>query len=134
MEVGATLVGALTLVEDISAPLTSARAAPIYVLAGPMCTSQAVAAVGLVAAGLGGGVMTDSMAPATRTGAPIRTATGRNEVRPISDRAMAIFFAILVAIVVLGYLLMTKLADDTRAEHCMMAHGKNCGAMERPSD
>ena len=55
-------------------------------------------------------------------------------VRPISDRAMAIFFAILVAIVVLGYLLMTKLADDTRAEHCMMAHGKNCGAMERPSD
>ena len=58
---------------------------------------------------------------------------GQN-VRPISDRAMAIFFAILVAIVVLGYLLMTKLADDTRAEHCMMAHGKNCGAMERPSD
>jgi len=44
---------------------------------------------------------------------------------PISDRAMAIFsFAILVAIVVLGYLLMTKLADDSRAENCMMAHRK----------
>ena len=38
-------------------------------------------------------------------------------VRPISDRAMAIFFAILVAIVVLGYLLMTKLADDRRELH-----------------
>jgi hypothetical protein len=29
---------------------------------------------------------------------------------------VAIFFAILVAILVLGYLLMTKLADDSRAE------------------
>jgi uncharacterized membrane protein len=55
-------------------------------------------------------------------------------VRPISDRAMAIFFAIFVAIVVLGYLLMTKLADDSRAENCMMAHRKNCGAIEWPSD
>jgi hypothetical protein len=55
-------------------------------------------------------------------------------VRPISDRAKAIFFAILVAVVVLGYLLMTKLADDSRAENCMMAHRKNCGAIEWPSD
>jgi hypothetical protein len=53
-------------------------------------------------------------------------------VRPISDRAVAIFFAILVAILVLGYLLMTKLADDSRAENCMMAHRKNCGAIECP--
>jgi uncharacterized membrane protein len=55
-------------------------------------------------------------------------------VRSISDRAMAIFFAILVAIVALGYLLMTKLADDSRAENCMMAHRKNCGAIEWPSN
>jgi uncharacterized membrane protein len=55
-------------------------------------------------------------------------------VRPISDRAKAIFFAILVAVVVLGYLLMTKLADDSRAENCMMAHRKNCGAIEWPSN
>jgi hypothetical protein len=55
-------------------------------------------------------------------------------VRPISDRAVAIFFAILVAILVLGYLLVTKLADDSRAEKCMMAHRKNCGAIEWPSN
>jgi hypothetical protein len=54
-------------------------------------------------------------------------------VRPISDRAVAIFFAVLVAILVLGYLLMTKLADDSRAENCMMEHRKNCGAIEWPS-
>ena len=53
-------------------------------------------------------------------------------VRPISDRA--VFFAILVAILVLGYLLMTKLSDDSRAENCMMAHRKNCGAIEWPSN
>jgi hypothetical protein len=53
---------------------------------------------------------------------------------PISDRAVAIFFAILVALLVLGYLLMTKLADDSRAENCMMAHRKNCGAIEWPSN
>jgi hypothetical protein len=55
-------------------------------------------------------------------------------LRRISERAKAIFFAILVAVVVLGYLLMTKLADDSRAENCMMAHRKNCGAIEWPSD
>jgi uncharacterized membrane protein len=47
---------------------------------------------------------------------------------------VAIFFAILVAILVLGYLLMAKLSDDSRAENCMMAHRKNCGAMEWPSN
>lgn len=54
--------------------------------------------------------------------------------RPISDRAAAIVFAFLLAIVVLGYLLMTELADDSRAENCMMEHRKNCGAIERPSN
>jgi hypothetical protein len=34
----------------------------------------------------------------------------------------------------LEYLLMTKLAGDSRAENCMMAHGKNCGAIEWPSN
>jgi uncharacterized membrane protein len=70
---------------------------------------------------------------------PSSTPNGRpkrhsqQSVRPISDRAMAIFFAFLFAIVVLGYLLMTKLADDSAAEHCMMGHRKNCGAIEWPS-
>jgi len=54
-------------------------------------------------------------------------------VRPVSDRAVAIFFAFVVAIVVLGYLLMTRLAEDSGAEHCMMEHRKNCGAIEWPS-
>ncbi len=54
-------------------------------------------------------------------------------VRPISDRAVAIFIAFLVAIVVLGYLLMTKLTADSHAETCMMEHRKNCGAIEWPS-
>jgi hypothetical protein len=54
-------------------------------------------------------------------------------VRPISGRAVAIFFAVLVAIFVFGYLLMTNLADDSRAENCMMEHRKNCGAIEWPS-
>jgi hypothetical protein len=54
-------------------------------------------------------------------------------VRPTSDRAKAIFVAFLFAIVVLGYLLMTKLADDSGAEHCMMEHRKNCDAIEWPS-
>ena len=54
-------------------------------------------------------------------------------VRPIPDRAVAIFLIILVAIIALGYLLMTTLAGDTRAENCMMEHRKNCGAIEWPS-
>ena len=54
-------------------------------------------------------------------------------VRPVSDRAVAIFFAFVVAIVVLGYVLMTSLADDSGAEHCMMEHRKNCSAIEWPS-
>jgi hypothetical protein len=54
-------------------------------------------------------------------------------VRPVSDRAVAFFFVFLVAMVVLGYLLMTKLAADSGAEHCMMEHRKNCGAIEWPS-
>jgi hypothetical protein len=54
-------------------------------------------------------------------------------MRPVSDRAVAIFVAFIFAIVVLGYLLMTMLADDTGAEHCMMEHRRNCGAIEWPS-
>ncbi|WJR80765.1 hypothetical protein [Bradyrhizobium sp. NP1] len=61
-----------------------------------------------------------------------RPDAGKNE-QPVSNRAKAIFVAVLGAILVLGYLLMTELADDTSAEHCMMAHRKNCGAIEWPS-
>jgi hypothetical protein len=54
-------------------------------------------------------------------------------MRAVSDRALAIFFAFLAAFVVLGYLLMTMLADDSRAENCMMEHRKNCDAIDWPS-
>jgi hypothetical protein len=55
------------------------------------------------------------------------------KMRPVSDRAMAIFFAFLVAFVVLGYLAMTKLADDSRAENCMMEHCKIATQSNGPS-
>jgi hypothetical protein len=54
-------------------------------------------------------------------------------VRRIPDRTIGIFCAVLVAILVVGYLLMSKLEDDARAENCMMSHRKNCGAIEWPS-
>jgi hypothetical protein len=89
MEVADTEVAdteaAVTLVEA-----TSAEAGPMCTLAGPMCTlagpilaSPEAAASGMTAAvGLVGiGVMAE--APATRTGELIRTATGRNELKPM---------------------------------------------------
>ena len=67
----------------------------------------------------------------TPNGRPKRPS--KQAMRPVSDRAVAIFVAFIFAIVVLGYLLMTMLADDTGAEHCMMEHRRNCGAIEWPS-
>ena len=75
--------------------------------------------------------MSNQDPPSTPNGR--RKRHSQQNVRPISDRAVAIFFAFLFAIVVLGYLLMTKLADDSGAENCMMEHRKNCGAIEWPS-
>jgi hypothetical protein len=76
-----------------SPAVTSAEAAPVCTLAGLMCTLAEpmlaeIAAVGLspeiAAVGLAGGVMADPMPPATRTAGFIRTATGRNELKPVS--------------------------------------------------
>lgn len=78
---------AVTLVE-----VTSAEGGPMCTLVGPMCTlegtilaSPEVATSGITATvGLAGiGVMADLMAPATRTAGLIRTATGRNELKPM---------------------------------------------------
>ena len=56
---------------------------------------------------------------------------GDRDSRPISDRAIAISAAILVAALVLGYLLLNKLADMSSEEDCALAHRRNCGSSEQ---
>jgi hypothetical protein len=60
-------------------------AEPMCTLVGPMFASPETTASGTMAAvGLAGiWVMADSMAPATRIRGLIRTATGRNELKPM---------------------------------------------------
>jgi hypothetical protein len=53
--------------------------------------------------------------------------------RPISDRALAMFFIALAIALVLGYLLLSKLADMSQEEDCALAHRKTCGASALPS-
>jgi len=85
MEVADT-EAAVTLVGATSAAVTSAEAGPMCTLAGPAspeaATSGMTEAVGIAAVGLAAGVM-GAMVPATRTGAFIRTATGRSELKPM---------------------------------------------------
>ena len=83
-----TLVGATSAAVTLPGG-TSAEAAPTCTLAAPMCTlaepaSPEAATSGVTAAVwlAGIGVM-DPMAPATRTAGLIRTATGRNELKPM---------------------------------------------------
>ena len=74
---------AVTLVAATSAAVTLvgatlAEAGPMCTLAGPILASPEAAASGITAAvGLAG------MPPATRTAGLIRTATGRNELKPM---------------------------------------------------
>ncbi len=53
--------------------------------------------------------------------------------RPISDRSLALIFVALAAALVLGYLLLSKLADMSQEEDCALAHRKSCGASELSS-
>jgi hypothetical protein len=48
------------------------------------------------------------------------------EMRPIPDSVLAIFLAILAVALVLGYLLLNKMADISREEDCMLAHRTTC--------
>jgi hypothetical protein len=50
--------------------------------------------------------------------------------RPIPDRLLAIFLAVLVVALVLGYLFLNKLVDISGQEDCVLAHRKNCAANE----
>jgi len=51
-------------------------------------------------------------------------------VRPVSNRRLALFLVALAAALVLGYLLLSKLADISQQEDCALAHRRNCGASE----
>ena len=53
--------------------------------------------------------------------------------RPIPDRLLAIFLAVLVVALVLGYLFVNKLAEISSEEDCALAHRKNCAAVDVPS-
>ncbi len=55
---------------------------------------------------------------------------GDTSPRPVSDRRLALFFVALAAALVLGYLLLSKLADMSQEEDCALAHRKTCGASE----
>ena len=52
---------------------------------------------------------------------------------PIPDAALALFLVVLAAALVLGYLLLNKMLDISQQEDCMLAHRKNCAAIELPS-
>jgi hypothetical protein len=56
------------------------------------------------------------------------------DTRPVPDRLLAIFLAVLVVALVLGYLFLNKLVDISSQEDCALAHRKNCGASTLPSD
>ncbi len=53
--------------------------------------------------------------------------------RPIPDRLLGIFLAVLVVALVLGYLFLNKLVDISSQEDCALAHRKNCAAVDVPS-
>lgn len=57
----------------------------------------------------------------------------RNSPPPIPGSVLALIFALLAAALVLGYLLVNKLADMSRDDDCILAHRKNCAAIEMSS-
>jgi hypothetical protein len=56
-----------------------------------------------------------------------------NSPSHIPGRVVALIFVMLAVALVLGYLLVNKLADISRNEDCILAHRKNCAAIEPPS-
>jgi hypothetical protein len=53
-------------------------------------------------------------------------------VRPVSNRGLAIFFAMLVTALVLGYLFLNKLVDMSQEEDCALGNRYSCGAQVAP--
>jgi len=57
---------------------------------------------------------------------------GGGEQAP-SPRAIMAFLAIIALACVGGYFLLMKLIDISRQEDCLLAHRRNCAAIEVPS-
>jgi len=57
----------------------------------------------------------------------------RNSLPPIPGPVLALILALLAVAVVLGYLLVNKLADISRDDDCILAHRNNCAAIEMSS-
>jgi hypothetical protein len=57
----------------------------------------------------------------------------RNSPPPIPGTVLALILALLAVALVLGYLLVNKLAAMSRDEDCGLAHRKNCAAIEMSS-
>jgi hypothetical protein len=55
-----------------------------------------------------------------------------DRVRPVSDRGLAIFMALLALALVLGYLFLNKLVQISQEEDCGLAQRRNCTAVESP--
>jgi hypothetical protein len=53
-------------------------------------------------------------------------------MRPVSNRGLAIFFAMLITALALGYLFLNKLVDMSQEEDCALGHRYNCGAVVAP--
>jgi hypothetical protein len=51
---------------------------------------------------------------------------------PISDAALAVILVILAVVIVVGYLFVSKLADISHEEDCILARRKNCAALALP--
>ena len=52
---------------------------------------------------------------------------------PIPDGVLALYLIGLAAALVLGYLFLNKMLDISQQEDCMLAHRKDCAAIELPS-
>jgi hypothetical protein len=63
---------------------------------------------------------------------PTDPAKRDDHLRPVSDRGLAIFMAMLVLALVLGYLFLNKLVQISQEEDCGLAHRRNCAAIVAP--
>jgi hypothetical protein len=61
-----------------------------------------------------------------------RESSNGYDSRPIPDRLLAIFGAVLVVALVAGYLFVNKLAAISSEEDCALANRYNCAAVEVP--
>jgi hypothetical protein len=50
--------------------------------------------------------------------------------RPIPDRVLAVFLAVLAVALVLGYLFVNKMVDISRQEVCVLARRSNCATTD----